>query len=76
MDPKRIAAQLVRPLKQALAKITTAEPYHRRTGAETAAKRHKVRSEASRRAWETIRNSPAWRKKQREKLRKEARKGK
>jgi hypothetical protein len=56
MDPAKIARQLVEPLYAELARIRTEAPHARRQqGIETSAARHRVRSEASKRAWVTIR---------------------
>jgi len=56
MDPVKIAHKLVEPLYEVLAQIKTEAPHVRRQqGIETASARHRVRSEASKRAWITIR---------------------
>lgn len=56
MDPVKIARKLVEPLYAELARIKTEAPHARRQqGVQTAARQHRVRSEASKRAWVTIR---------------------
>jgi hypothetical protein len=58
MDPRRIAHDLCQPLRDTLANIRTENPHRRRQGVETlAAQKHQSRSEASQRAWLTIRNN-------------------